>query len=217
MIDARPMTPAEVRLWRTGWQPEHLVAVNRRLGRWFRQEPPRRRPPDLSGLEVTLHEGRVDLRGLTLDCPLASSDVLGMDFSGLRLVGMGQLGPFSRFENCRFDRADLRTNVREDFESCSFDRAILRRAVFGKCYAGCSFRATDLRTSLANETLFRECDFGAADLRSVQWTSCRFEACRFSDCKFGKGTLAGAVFVDCDIRPQTLNDADVLLERIHFE
>jgi uncharacterized protein YjbI with pentapeptide repeats len=216
MANRAEIKPADVRTWRARWSADRLDEVNRHLTRFWQQTSAPRQPLDLTPLRLDVHEGRADLRGITLNHPLACFEVVNADFSGLGVEQAGQLGPFSRFIGCRFDRAEKPRNVRQEFERCSFDRANLHRAVLGRLFVGCTFRSANLQTSLANEAVFRECVFDGADLRHVQWYSCRFEGCRFEDCKFAKGSLAGSSFAGCEIDSSALEEADVLLERVHF-
>lgn len=217
MADRPEVKPADVRVWRARWSADRLDEVNRSLTRfWKRSGSTARQRLDLTPLGLDTHEGRADLRGITLSYPLACFEVIDVDFSGLRVAQAGQLGPFSRFVGCRFDRVENPGNVREEFERCSFERANLHRAVLGQSFIGCTFRSTNLETSLANAGVFRDCVFDGADLRHVQWYSLRFERCRFQGCKFGKGSLAGSSFIDCEIDAGALEKAEVLLDRVRL-
>jgi uncharacterized protein YjbI with pentapeptide repeats len=217
MADGSEIKPADVRAWRSRWAADRLDAVNRHLTRfWNRAGSTPRQPLNLTPLGLDRHETRADLRGITLSRPLACFEVVDADFSGMRFAQAGQLGPYSRFVGCRFDRAEKPGNLREEFERCSFDRANLHRAVLGRTFVGCTFRSANLQTSLANEAVFRDCEFGGADLRHVQWYTLRFERCRFVGCKFGKGSLAGSSFTDCEVNAAALEQADVLLEGVRF-
>jgi uncharacterized protein YjbI with pentapeptide repeats len=217
MADGSEIKPADARAWRSRWTADRLDAVNRHLTRfWKRSGSTPRQPLDLTPLGLERHEGRADLRGITLSYPLACFEVVDADFSGMRFEQAGQLGPYSRFVGCRFDRAEKPGNLREEFERCSFDRANLHRAVLGRVFVGCTFRSANLQTSLANEAGFQDCVFDGADLRHVQWYALRFEKCRFVGCKFERGSLAGSSFTGCEIDAEALEQADVLLERVRF-
>ena len=148
--------------------------------------------------------------------PLACFEVTDADFSGLKIESGGQLGPYSRFVNCRFDRTEKPANLRDEFVHCSFDRANLNRAVLGNLFEECTFRAANLQSSLASRAIFGGCLFTGGDLRHVKWYDCRFERCRFEDCKFDKGSVAGAIFDRCEIDRDALAQADVLVERVQF-
>ena len=217
MSEPLDIKPDDVKEWQARWSGDRLEKVNQQLTRFARRTSVSRQPFDLGSLKLDTCQGRADLRGITLSDALACFEVESVDFSGLQITRFGQLGPFSGFKDCKFDRAGAFPNVRHEFERCSFDSANLNRATMGRSFVGCSFRRTNLQRSIANESVFRDCIFDGANLRRIEWHSCQFYGCRFVMCKFGKGSLAGSSFSRCEIDDGTLQKAEVQLDRVCFD
>jgi uncharacterized protein YjbI with pentapeptide repeats len=178
----------------------------------------------LDSLDLGLHEGRVDLRGLPAPVPtrLRRFESQGwfveafgnlITFRGARLHGLdlsgSQLQSFRFFgsviSECRLDGANCQdwrlwdTEVRD----CSFVRASLREAAVGTWHESrrntwrqVDFTRSDFRVGTCWEALYEDCDFLAAKLTGVDFGQCAFTRCRFA------GPIKDVLFDGRDLSPE---------------
>jgi uncharacterized protein YjbI with pentapeptide repeats len=145
----------------------------------------------LDGLDLPTVEGRLDLRGFSLERIPEPPQVRGAtftdtDFSYAQLRHLRLFG--CRFENCRFDGADL-ADWRQwatDVAHCTFVDADLQQASFGGWDEG-----------RGNE--FRGCDFSGASLVGAESSAATYVDCRFADTRldgvnFWQSSIIGCTF-----------------------
>ena len=159
----------------------------------------------LTGLNLPMNGGRMDLRGLVAPGPAmlrryvaASAEVTelgelivirgaqwrGLDFSGAHL---GSLRFFdSTIEDCSFEgvRCQDWRMWGTTIINTSFQSADLRKAALGGVENG-------------RRNSFRQIDLTKADLRQTVFVSCDIIDCRFIDTKLSKVDFQGTVFVNC--------------------
>jgi uncharacterized protein YjbI with pentapeptide repeats len=170
----------------------------------------------LDGLDLGVHEGRVDLRLLALPIPqrleryaadrwfveelhghliFRGQNLVDLDLTGAQMQGLRFFD--AEIVNCRLDRGwcqDWRlwnTSVR----SSTFVRADLRGSVLGSWHNGLRNRwsdvdlsSADLRGVVSDSAVYDGCDFSRAKLGGL-----RFAQCTLTDCRFA-GHLRGVVF-----------------------
>jgi uncharacterized protein YjbI with pentapeptide repeats len=200
--------PDLVSRWKTS-EGEHLAReVLERLRRGAR----------LDGLQLGEHQGRIDLRGMTVPttAPRQTSTTSGwvlqhlsgqVVFDGIRLVGLDFSQGFlqsmrffrSALVDCRFDGAacqDWRLWA-TDLSNTSFDRTDLRKAVLGAWHEGrgnlfqhVDFTKANLRSIVCPAATFEDCDFSGAQLAKVDFQSSSFIRCKFA------GLLSEVIFDD---------------------
>ena len=212
------MTAKKVQLeerWRTADRASLAAEVLERL----------RAGKGFDGLALDRHDGRLDLRGLTLSAPtpsgptqqvgrLAVTELKGttqlrgvhwteLDLSYAALPGLSFFE--STIQKCRFEgaRLDGLGAWALDVEASSFVGASLRNAVLGSWYKGrentyhgVSFAGADLRGLMCSTATFIDCDFSNARLVKVDFDASGFMRCRFA------GLLEEIQFYDRDLRGQ---------------
>jgi uncharacterized protein YjbI with pentapeptide repeats len=145
----------------------------------------------LAGLRVETVDGRADLRGFLLESTPGPPHVRGATFTGVdfRLARMRDLRLFGcRFENCRFDGADLAgwRQWATDVVDCTFAGADLQQASLGGWDEG-------------RGNVFRGCDFSGAVMVRIEtsaatYVDCRFDNARLDDVNFWQSSLIGCTF-----------------------
>lgn len=163
--------------------------------------------PDLPE-DIGTHDGRHDLRGLSLPAPkvgrtVVASDVAaefmsdihefhevewqGLDLSHSQLSSIRFFG--SAIDDCRFDGALCRDWRLWDTEvdTCSFGRADLRDSALGTWHEGQTnvwrrvlFDRADLRGVLALGGQFDRCSFAEARLKGAEFLQATIRHCRFT-------------------------------------
>ena len=145
----------------------------------------------LIGLDLSKVDGRLDLGGFSLERTPEPPQIRGatfidIDFSYAQLRHLRLFG--CRFENCRFDGADL-ADWRQwatDVIGCTFVDADLQQAAFG-----------GWREGRGNE--FRGCDFSRASLVRIGSSAATYVDCRFMDTRldgvnFWQSSIIGCTF-----------------------
>jgi uncharacterized protein YjbI with pentapeptide repeats len=124
----------------------------------------------LTDLDLETVDGRLDLRGFSLERTPEPPHVRGATFTGVdfRHAWMRDLRLFGcRLDNCLFDGADLAgwRQWATDVLDCTFVGADLTRAAFGGWDEG-----------RGNE--FRGCDFSGAPLVRIETSAASYAYCR---------------------------------------
>ncbi len=163
----------------------------------------------LDNLPLGRHEGRIDLRGLTLTDPrpvgritaqlgdrslsavqlanvlsLRGVSLEDLDLSGAQLESLRFFD--SKIANCRFDGANCQDWRLWGVEvvDVSFAGAIMRDAVLGAWYEG-------------HGDVYRKVNFVGADLRSIVCDSATFVDCDFSFARIANVDFGSSGFVRC--------------------
>ena len=136
----------------------------------------------LSDLELSIVDGRLDLRGFPAG---------GLDAQSATIAGVD-------FRYATFAHAHL-ADVR--FSDCRFDRADLARAVFTD---GSATRCTMVRATLS-ETLLARTSWQSADLTGARMNHFSAERTHFSRCTFP--ALPHAEFAGCTIEDSSVTGA----------
>jgi uncharacterized protein YjbI with pentapeptide repeats len=196
----------------------------------------------LEDLPLDRHEGRLDLRGLTIPTPERSrraqvgryfveelDDLLEiaqpleqLDFSGAVLDHLRFFE--ARIDDCLFEGTRCRdwrlwaTDVTET----SFRGADLRKSALGgwheqrgNVYVGCDFSAADLRDAECRAAEFVDCVFDHTRLDEVDFGSSAFVRCRFA------GELREVIFYDHGFQtgkptPNEMRDVDFTDAELHW-
>ncbi len=138
-------------------------------------------------------DGRADFRGLEISLML-KANISNLDLSFARFSGAAQLN-VGAVINCKFDYAELDTNIRQVFRQCSFRKARLKEANLGRVFERCVFTEANLNGAAGSEVVFTSCDFTRADLRLASFTHSRFENCCFEGARFHNGYLGRSIFI----------------------
>ncbi len=161
----------------------------------------------LKRLGIAVHDGRLDLRGLSAPATevgpprqaagltyrqlhglteVRGCKLKGVDFSGAMLRDLRFFD--SSFTDCRFDGADCREWRMWgcDVQRCSFRSADLRDASIGAWSKGrfmrwseVDFSGADMRRIVASEAVFAGCEFANARLEHIDFGSV-FAGCHFA-------------------------------------
>lgn len=158
----------------------------------------------LDGLTVDVHEGRHDLRGLSIVGGVASKlrpwekwlveersgsaelrgvRLLGLDLTGSSLPSLRVFG--GAIQGCKFDRAEL-PDLRlwgVEVEDTSFRASNLSGSVLGGWLDG-------------RGTRFRRVDFSRAKLAAIATPSATFDGCKFADVRLSNVEF-DSDFFDC--------------------
>lgn len=189
----------------------------------------------LHDLKVGEHEGRIDLRGISVPevtkeelPPFRNWDLYrlrgqlefrnvsfeDMDFSESTLKYLRFFN--SRIINCRFDNADCKNwAVRaSDVERTTFIKSSLRNAGLGiwsegrgDIYKFVDFSHADMRGLISTSATHIDCDFSHARLDKVDFQSSSFIRCRFA------GEVREVIFYDLAFKskkqdPNPMEDVD---------
>jgi uncharacterized protein YjbI with pentapeptide repeats len=174
----------------------------------------------LDGLALDEHEGRLDLRGLTVapagaePLTVRSARFQRLDLSGARLEQLRLFG--CGIDDCRFEAASCREwrLWACDVTASSFAGANLRSSMLGgwdggrgNVFRGVSFTRADLRGLVCPTATFIDCDLSDATLVKVDFQSSGFIRCRFA------GELREVIFWDHGFQtgkpdPNPMEDVD---------
>ena len=153
---------------------------------------------ELEGLDLSRHNGRLDLRGIAFTADL--TDVEGMSLSDVDLTGANVANinwTNCTIENCLFDKANCQfwQIHGTSFSECSFQRADLRNCRLGEWYMGrpplfahANFSHAKFRHSSTHAAVYEDCDFSFADLKEMNFWQSSLIRCKFA------GDLHGVVF-----------------------
>lgn len=178
----------------TRWEPEGTKYVLDALMRGRAESP------------HGTHEGRVDLRGLTIEQP-----------ERVRINDdLARIAKIFKFEKKLIRGVDLSHAVLPEwrvhestFEDCVFDSArLISLRTYSATFNACSFRNADLREASlgapvkekAQGGVYTSCDFTGADLRNVSTEDGAFSRCAFTGTRWYGTRMLTAVFENCDFR-----------------
>jgi uncharacterized protein YjbI with pentapeptide repeats len=175
----------------------------------------------LDGLSLSMNNGRIDVRGLTVSPPSAGKTVgtpladvtelagltvirngiwKSLDFSGSKLDGL-------RFFDCII-------------ENCVFDKCRCQDwRMWGTAISDTTFQSADLRGAAlggvqdGKRNQFRKVGFASADLRRTAYEAAEFVECTFKDTRLDKVDFQTTVFRDCVFEGELL---EVLFYRTGF-
>lgn len=189
----------------------------------------------LNGLDLELHQGRFDLRGMSLPIPsrLARFEAAGwfleeltetFQFRKVTLAGLDLSGSFLqslRFYGCHIRDCSLIGAHCQDWRlwdtkvvDCDFGGANLRGSAVGtgtadvlsNSWVNVNFGSSDFRVGACSFARFEGCNFTKAKLESVRFDHCALSRCRFA------GTLRNVIFdgrsFDGLPRAELLNEVD---------
>ncbi len=156
----------------------------------------------------------IDLRGFVIREPLKNQEIIGVDFSYCTTAWNGQF-TFAKIKECRFESADIESNIGYQFSDCNFSKAILRNSVMRGTFSDCDFSNANLSSAGMTGGTFVRCRFVEANLKGAEFYSCRFEMCDFTDCKFGGGSFARSSFDKCKLDKTMLGDT--IIDKAIFE
>jgi uncharacterized protein YjbI with pentapeptide repeats len=159
------------------------------------------------------HEGRVDLRGLTIEEPAR----VRVDDAFSRITKLYKFGRVTvrgiDFSHARLPEWRLHETT---FEDCLFDHATLSSfRAYSATFTRCSFGSADLKdASLGARVkdrkpggLYQDCDFSGADLRRANTDPGHFLRCNFQRTKWAKTRFLSTVLEACDFRDATIDSA----------
>jgi uncharacterized protein YjbI with pentapeptide repeats len=179
----------------------------------------------LKELNLADYDGRVDLRGLTLQekqVIVRGARWNNLDFSGgtlgcLRMFA-GQIND-CRFDNCRMSGTRVWST---SFVNCSFEGAHLSGAMLGgvdegkyNTFSKVDFTRADLSKTIYKAASFKQCIFKYAELVSVDFQSSSFTDCSFEgelrDVLFYRQGFNGGLFP-----PNKMSNVDFSRAKLHY-
>lgn len=197
-----PYTTAERKLLRTRWSPGQLKLCNDSLGTDISK---------CSGLAV--HEGRLDLRGLSITGNVVYRQYSAIDFSCCVFDGFGQFN-FSTFSDCLFLLAEISNNLTSAFDHCSFELAKFSEVKVGEAFSACDFLGSRWARVLAVGATFTGCSFRGVRIGRARLVRCTFDSCDFTGAEFRRSELERTRFINSTIAREQLTDS--YLEDVEF-
>jgi uncharacterized protein YjbI with pentapeptide repeats len=159
----------------------------------------------LESLRLPVHEGRIDLRGLSAPQPAV---VCEQQYAGATVQ---ELGGVTTIRGARWHRLDMSNSVLSSlrFLDCSIEDCRLDGAacddwrLWATRVSHVTFRGANLRNAAlggiheGRRNAFLDVDFTKADLRGSAHGSADFERCTFHTTNLKKVDFQGSVFRDC--------------------